>query len=128
MTNSGYILDEELSQPNAKVFVDKKGRPNIAFRGSQHASDFLIIDPLLAFGLGKYDKRYSEAQNLTKKVQEKYNKKVDVFGHSLVGRDAEISGANGHIYIYDKASELVTYLKLYLKNRWILEQQMTLLV
>ena len=102
LTNSGYTLDEELSRPNAKVFVDKKGRPNIAFRGSQRASDFLISDPLLALGLGKYDKRYSDAQNLTKQVQEKYHKKVDTFGHSLGGRDAEISGANGHIYTYDK--------------------------
>jgi hypothetical protein len=108
-----------LSQPNATVFTDKKGRPNIAFRGSKRVEDFLFSDPLLALGLGeKYDKRYKEAQDLTKKVQNKYGKKVDVFGHSLGGTIAEKSNTNGHIFTYDKGVGLGDLFKTIPKKQY----------
>ena len=64
----GYTLDNDLSRSNAKVFFDKKGRPNIAFRGSHRVEDFLISDPLLALGLDKYDTRFQEAKHLIEHI------------------------------------------------------------
>ena len=41
----GYKYDDELSTPESKVFLDKRGRPNIAFRGSKRIfDDFLGSD------------------------------------------------------------------------------------
>ena len=57
LNNLGYTYDDELSTPESKVFVDKNGNPNIAFRGSKRVvDDWLVSDPLLALGLSKYDK------------------------------------------------------------------------
>jgi hypothetical protein len=99
----GYKYDPELSTNESKVFVDKKGRPNIAFRGSKRiVDDFLGSDLKLALGLEKYDKRFQEAQKLTKLVEEKYQKPANVFGHSLGGTLAEKSGAHGQIMTYNK--------------------------
>ena len=114
----GYKFDDELSQPNAKVFVDKKGRPNIAFRGSQRVEDFLISDPLLALGLSKYDKRFEEAKHLTELVKDKYHKKVDVFGYSLGGSLAEKSENNGRTYTYDKGVGLGDLFKTIPKKQY----------
>jgi hypothetical protein len=114
----GYTLDESLSQPNAKVFVDKKGRPNIAFRGSQRAEDFYKSDLLLALGLDQYDSRFKEAKRLTKLVEDKYNKKVDTFGHSLGGSLAEKSGTNGHIYTFDKGTGIGDLFKTIPKKQY----------
>ena len=118
LSNLGYTLDSDLSVPNAKVFVDKKGRPNIAFRGSHRVEDFLVSDPLIALGLGKYDKRFQEAKTLTKLVEDKYKKPVDVFGHSLGSRDAEVSGASGNIYTYNKPVGLGDLFKTIPKNQY----------
>jgi hypothetical protein len=116
--NFGYTYDDELSRPNAKVFVDKKGRPNIAYRGSRRVEDWLISDPLTLFGLDKYDKRVTEAKQLTSQVEQKYGKKADTFGHSLGGRDAEISGNHGHTYTYDKAVGLGSLFKTIPKKQY----------
>ena len=118
LNSLGYTYDKDLSVPNAKVFVDKKGRPNIAFRGSHRVEDFLISDPLLAFGLSKYDKRFQEAKRLTKLVEDKYKKPVDVFGHSLGGTVSEKSGASGNIYTYNKGVGLGDLFKTIPKNQY----------
>ena len=114
----GYTLDNGLSVPNAKVFVDKKGRPNIAFRGSHRVEDFLVSDTLLGLGLDKYDKRFQDTKNLTKLVEDKYKKPVDVFGHSLGGSLAEKSGASGNIYTYNKGTGLGDLFKTIPKNQY----------
>ena len=118
LSNLGYTYDSELSRPNAKVFVDKKGRPNIAFRGSHRVEDFLVSDTLLGLGLGKYDKRFQEAKTLTKLVEDKYKKPADVFGHSLGSRDSEVSGASGSIYTYNKPVGLGDLFKTIPKNQY----------
>ena len=102
LNSLGYTYDDQLSQPNAKVFVDKKGRPNIAFRGSQRAEDFFKSDLLLELGLDKYDSRFQEAKRLTKLVEDKYQSSADVFGHSLGGSLAEKAGGSGNIFTYNK--------------------------
>jgi len=99
----GYTLDKKLSTNESKVFVDSMGNPNIAFRGSKTAKDWLVSDTLLALGASRLDPRFSQAKTLTKQVEKKYGKPADVFGHSLSGNIAEKSGASGKIYTYNKA-------------------------
>lgn len=102
----GYKFDSSLSSPESKVFVSPSGKPSIAFRGSTTAKDFLLTDPALALGLGKYTSRFKEAQNLTKKVEQKYGMGADVYGHSLGGTLASYSGAKGNIVSYNKGVDL----------------------
>jgi hypothetical protein len=105
LQNMGFNYDEDLSTPESKVFVDRKGRPNIAFRGSKRLfDDFLGSDLKLALGLEKYDKRFQEAKHLTKLVEDKYHQPVNVFGHSLGGSLAEKSGAAGRIFTHNKGT------------------------
>lgn len=118
LNSLGYTYDNDLSVPNAKVFVDKKGRPNIAFRGSHRVEDFLVSDTMLGLGLDKYDTRFQEAKKLTKLVEDKYKKPVDVFGHSLGGSLAEKSGANGNIYTYNKGTGIGDLFKTIPKNQF----------
>jgi hypothetical protein len=98
----GYTYDKKLSTNESKVFIDPEGNPNIAFRGSKTAKDFLFSDPLLAIGASRFDPRVKEAQTLVKRVESKYGKPADVFGHSLGGSIAEASGAKGDIVTYNK--------------------------
>lgn len=102
----GYTYDPQLSTNESKVFVDAQGNPNIAFRGSKRVEDFLRTDVLQFVGLGAYDKRFQEAKRLTKLVEDKYDKPADVFGWSLGGKLAEVSGAKGNVYTYNKATGL----------------------
>ena len=98
----GYTYDKKLSTNESKVFVDSAGNPNIAFRGSKTVKDFLISDPLVAVGGSKFDPRVKEAKALTKRVETKYGKPADVFGHSLGGFLSENSGAKGNITTFNK--------------------------
>lgn len=107
LSNLGYKYDHDLSTPESKVFTDAKGKPHIAFRGSKRVSDFLISDVKLALGLHKYDRRFREAQHLTKLVEDKYGQGADVFGHSLGGSLAERSGAGGKIVTYNKGTGIL---------------------
>ena len=116
--NLGYKYDPELSTNESKVFLDKKGRPNIAFRGSKRIiDDFLGSDVKLALGLEKYDKRFQEAQKLTKLVEDKYGQPANVFGHSLGGSLAEKSGAHGKIITYNKGAGILDIGKTIPKNQ-----------
>lgn len=103
LNGMGFKYDDDLSTPESKVFLDRQGRPNIAFRGSKRVfDDFLGSDVKLALGLEKYDKRFQEAQHLTKLVEDKYQQPANVFGHSLGGSLAEKSGAHGNIFTANK--------------------------
>ena len=102
----GYTYDPQLSTNESKVFIDKDGKPNIAFRGSKRVTDFLVSDLLQGIGLQNYDKRFQEAKHLTKMVEDKYNQPANTFGHSLGGKLSEASGAHGNIYTYNKATRI----------------------
>lgn len=117
LKNLGYTYDPELSTNESKVFVDKNGKPNIAFRGSKRVEDFLRTDLLQGIGLGSYDKRFQEAKHLTKMVEDKYGKPADVFGHSLGGKLAETSGTHGNIYTFNKATGIFDIGKKIPKNQ-----------
>ena len=102
LAKQGYTLDKKLSTNESKVFIDGEGNPNIAFRGSTNAKDFLFSDALVGLGGSRYDPRFTEAKALTKRVEAKYGKPADVFGHSLGGTLAEASGASGKITTFNK--------------------------
>ena len=102
LSEIGYDYDPELSTMENKVFVNKAtGKPSVAFRGSVRVSDWLIEDPAVALGIET--PKQKRAKELVKKVESKYGKPTDVYGHSLGGYRAEKSGASGNIYTYNKA-------------------------
>jgi hypothetical protein len=109
LEKQGYKLDRDLSNKEAKVFVDVEGKPSIAVRGSKSAYDWLVSDPLLAIGRSDLDPRKRRTQELLNKVKHKYHtENVDLYGHSLAG--ALVSGADtkGHITTFNKGTGLGT--------------------
>jgi hypothetical protein len=117
LEKAGYTYDKALSTNESKVFIDAQGRPNIAFRGSKTAKDFLVSDVALAFGLENKTPRFQEAKRLTKLVEKKYEKPVDVFGHSLGSSLAEKSGAKGQIVTFNKGAGIKDIGKTIPKNQ-----------
>ena len=67
LAKQGYTYDKKLSTNESKVFVDSMGNPNIAFRGSKTAKDWLLSDTLLGLGASRLDPRFSQAKTLTKR-------------------------------------------------------------
>ena len=88
MAKHGYGYDHDLSSMDTKVFVDRNGKPVIAHRGTTRVADWWD-NGLLALGLQKYSKRFQDAKELTKKVQEKYKQSANAVGHSLGGKITE---------------------------------------
>lgn len=95
----GLTLDSKLSSPEQKVFIDKKGKPIIAYRGSSSSNlknftrDWLISDVGILTGTSKYDPRIKRSKDVYKKVKEKYSGKTPtLIGHSLGGHIAELVG------------------------------------
>lgn len=118
LQNYGYTYDNELSNNENKVFVDKYNNPHLAIRGSKRVSDFLIDDPLALIGLESYSSRFNEVKDLTKKIQAKYNKAPDVYGNSLGGRLAEASGTTGKIITHNKLTGFSDIGKVIPKNQF----------
>jgi len=97
-----HKYDDELSSMNSKVFVAPDGTPNIAHRGTKTLQD-VLDDGLLAVGLQKYSKRFNDARELTKKVENKYGKPAIQIGHSLGGSLAEYAASkNAPVKTYNK--------------------------
>ena len=105
MKKKGYTYDKDLSSMESKVFVNKRGKPVIAQRGSTRLTDW-AEDGLIAVGLGALGNRQKKAIELNKKVEEKYGRNADAVGHSLGGRLVENQGSKGNIITYNKASGL----------------------
>jgi hypothetical protein len=99
----GYTYDPQLSSMDTKVFVDKEGNPNIAYRGTVRAETWADNAKILLGGKSKID---TEAIDTAKKVQAKYGKAPTTYGHSRGGRSAELAGeaTGGKSYTYNKAS------------------------
>lgn len=117
LKNYGYTYDNELSNNENKVFVDKQGNPHIAVRGSKRVSDFIIHDPLAVVGLEGFSSRFTEIKDLTKKVRGKYGIDPDVYGNSLGGRLAEASGTTGRIITHNKLTGFSDIGKVIPKNQ-----------
>ena len=117
LQEAGYTLDKSLSNMNTKVFTDAMGKPHITFRGSRHILDWVRDDPLIALGLGSFAPRVQQAKEITKKVESKYGQAADVFGNSLGGALAEMSGARGKIVTHNKAVAITDIGKTIPKNQ-----------
>jgi len=107
LEKDGYKLDRNLSNREAKVFLNESGHPNIVFRGTSNKKD-LFSDVLLGLGLSHLDPRQRASNNLIKAVKEKYKEDPNLYGHSLGGGLAEkasnATGNTGEIITYNKAA------------------------
>lgn len=109
LERQGYKLDRDLSNKEAKTFVDAEGRPNIVVRGSKSLRDFLISDPLLAVGLGHLDPRKRRTDALIEKVKKKYGREdINLSGHSLGGALVSNAKTSGQITTFNKGAGLGT--------------------
>ena len=81
----GYILDDELSNDNQQVYVNRKKNIKLLFSvtGTHNLSD-IGSDVYLGLGKLKDTNRYKEADSTLEKAKKKYNKsKATIVGHSL---------------------------------------------
>jgi hypothetical protein len=105
----GYILDEELSTKNHKVFL-KNGKPYIVYRGT--ASRFDIGTDLKYFvGAGSHRQQISNRVN--NRVEQKYSIMPVLLGHSAGGGFAQ-QAANKNkqeVITYNKISTPRDYLR-----------------
>ena len=104
----GYTLDVQLSSPEQKVFVNKKGKPLISFRGSTSSSipqftrDWLQSDMAIATGTEKSNARFQRSKKLVEAVDAKYGNPSMLIGHSLGGSLARASaGKNNKVIAYN---------------------------
>ena len=109
----GYTLDNDLSNREAKVFINPSGETGVVFRGSKTAKDFFISDPLLALGLNGFDERQKKSNTLVEAVKQKYNTTPHLYGHSLGGAIAENASRGNKVTTYNK---LVTPLDIFKRN------------
>jgi len=99
----GLNLDKELSNNEQKVYIDKKGKPTIAFKGTNMFSPKdLYTDAALLFGLESHTQRFQDSKKLVDAVHKKYGK-ATIVGHSLGGSLASASGSKkDHIVTVNK--------------------------
>lgn len=103
LQKSGYTLDKELSGQRAKVYTDKNGKPTIAYRGTNNLKDW-FTDLSIPLGFAHKTNRVKHAKMVAKQVETKYGQPANAVGHSLGGYLAEVSGVNGKVATYNKAS------------------------
>lgn len=103
LQKSGYTLDKELSGQRAKVYVDKEGKPTIAYRGTNNLKDW-VTNLSIPLGLAHKTNRVKHAKMVAKQVETKYGQPANAVGHSLGGYLAEVSGVNGKVATFNKAS------------------------
>lgn len=114
----GYRLDHNLSNSEHKVFSNPdKQDSTIVFTGSRKAGDWLITDPAIALGLGKYTPRFKASEEVIQKAKEKNgSNNVNTIGHSLGGWLVENTSGNKK-YTVNKASTLSDVGKTIKKNQ-----------
>ena len=82
-----YILDDELSNDNQQVYVNRKKNNKLLFSvtGTRPTKlQDIGTDIYLAFGKLKDTNRYKEAESALEKAKKKYNKSsATIIGHSL---------------------------------------------
>jgi len=121
-------LDSVLSSPEQKVFIDKKGKPIIAYRGSTSSNiknftrDWLMSDVGILTGTSQYDPRIKRSKDIYEKVKDKYaGKTPTLIGHSLGGHIAELVGEsnkdNKKVITYNKGAGLGDIAKKINKNQ-----------
>lgn len=110
LKSKGFLLDNDISSRNNKVFYNKEeNRVVIATAGTHSFSDAVTDLQMGVFGydnpLGlKRTKRYKESQDTVSRVREKYKNTDKVFvGHSLGGTIAS------QLAQENKGSKAITY-------------------
>lgn len=103
----GFKIDPEISTKTSKIYVNPNtGEKVVVHRGTQGASDWLN-NLVYAYGgtsAYKLTPRYSEAQKVQKKAEQKYGaENISTIGHSQGGLQAELLGG--------KSKEIITYNK-----------------
>ena len=80
-----YILDDELSNDNQQVYVNRKKNNKLLFSvAGTHKLQDIGTDIYLGIGKLKDTNRYKEAESTLEKAKKKYNKNnVTIIGHSL---------------------------------------------
>ena len=99
----GYTLDKDLSGQRAKVYTDANGKPTIVYRGTNNLKDW-VTNLSIPLGLAHTTNRVKHSKMVAKQVEAKYGQPANAVGHSLGGYLAEVSGANGNVVTYNKAS------------------------
>jgi len=88
----GYVLDDDLSNAEQKVFLDKNKNPKIVFTGSRKGMD-AITDLAILGGVAGLTPRFQNSSKLVDKVKQKYkNRPITAIGDSLGGTLAESVG------------------------------------
>ncbi len=85
--NNPFKVDTELSNNEALVVVNKEGKPEMAFRGTDKANfQDLKTDAAILFGKEAETEQFKEADDLIQKVNEKYGMMPEHYsGFSLGG-------------------------------------------
>lgn len=88
----GYVLDDDLSNAEQKVFLDKNKNPKIVFTGSRKGMDALT-DLAILGGVAGLTPRFQNSSKLVDKIKQKYkNRPITAIGDSLGGTLAESVG------------------------------------
>jgi hypothetical protein len=88
----GYVLDEDLSNAEQKVFLDKNKNPKIVFTGSRKGMD-VLTDLAVLGGVAGLTPRFQRSTKLVDTVKQKYkNRPITAIGDSLGGTLAESVG------------------------------------
>tara|TARA_R100001509_G_scaffold161552_1_gene131059 strand:- start:3581 stop:6010 length:2430 start_codon:yes stop_codon:yes gene_type:complete len=85
--NNPYKIDGELSNNEALVVINKEGKPEMAFRGTDKANlEDIKTDAAILFGREADTQQFKEADDLIQKVNEKYGMLPEHYtGFSLGG-------------------------------------------
>ena len=110
---NGYILDEELSKGNSKVYHHPETKHTVvAHRGTSGLKDWLNN---LVYAVGgkkayKMTKRYKDAETQHREAEKKYGaENISTIGHSQGGLQAELLGKrNKEIITLNKATRPFT--------------------
>jgi hypothetical protein len=91
-----YIIDTSLSTPENVVFYNPKTKEvKNVYAGTQGTLKDWGNNALYAVGMHKYSNRYKRANDIEKKVEEKYGTdNLDILGHSQSGAFTQELGKN----------------------------------
>lgn len=91
-----YIIDTSLSTPENVVYYNPKTKEvKNVYRGTEGTLKDWGNNALYAVGLHKYSKRYKRADDIEKKVEQKYGTdNLDILGHSQSGAFTQELGKN----------------------------------
>lgn len=114
LSKYGLEYQPELSDNEQQVYLDAKGKPIVAFRGStlhNLGKDWWSSDVALATGLERYNPRFQKSEKLIQDVAARFGKPVTTVGHSLGGSLAEYANPTGKNITLNKGVGLAQVLK-----------------